>query len=139
MRIRRLLKPEPTTPLRRWRAISLASLGLGSLALLAVLSLAAADTMSPLMAEATGPNPGAASTKQTKSQAPDMACTYYKHIVGPPERAEPHAGVCVDTGRDTGTFYCRQTDEDKKEQEQSACQWKVQRLHQWQALQSEGK
>jgi hypothetical protein len=68
-----------------------------------------------------------------------MACTYYKHIPGPPPYAEPHPGLCVDTGRDTGTFYCRQTDEDKHQQEQSACQSKVQGLHEWQRLQGEGK
>jgi beta-lactamase regulating signal transducer with metallopeptidase domain len=140
MRIRRLLAPEPTTPLRRGVAISLASLGLCAAVLLAVLSLAAADAMSPLLAEAAAPNPPGASSKQTKSQPPDMACTYYKHILEPQEHVEPHPGACVDTGRDTGTFYCQQTDEDKHpQQEQSACQWKVQRLHQWQELQRAGQ
>ena len=139
MRIRRLLTPEPATPLRRGVVISLASLSLCTAALLAVLSLAVADTMSPLMAEAAAPDPAAASSKHTQSQPPGMACTYYKHILGPPEHSEPHPGLCVDTGRDTGTFYCQQTDENKQQQEQSACEWKVQRLHQWQELQRERK
>jgi beta-lactamase regulating signal transducer with metallopeptidase domain len=139
MRIRRLLAAEPTTPIYRGVAISLASLSLCTAALLAVLSLAVADTMNPLMAEAAAPDPAAASSKHSQSQPPGMACTYYKHILGPPEHSEPHPGLCVDTGRDTGTFYCQQTDENKRQQEQSACQWKVQRLHEWQDLQSEGK
>ena len=137
MRIRRILASQPDKPLRGGATISLVSLSLCTFALLAALSLAAADTMSPLIAEASAPSPVGSTSKQSSSQPPNMDCTYYKRVAGTgpsgaPARMEPHPGSCVDTGSDTGTFYCKQTDNDQQQQEQSACQWKVQRLHQWQ-------
>lgn len=137
VRIRRILASELNKPLRRGMAISLVSLSLCTSALLAALSLAVADIMSPLMAEASTPNLVASSSKQSSPQPPNMDCTYYKRVEGAsisrgPAKMEPHPGYCVDTGSDTGTFYCKQMDEGQQQQEQSACQWKVQRLHQWQ-------
>jgi beta-lactamase regulating signal transducer with metallopeptidase domain len=133
MRIRRLLASEPTTPIRRGVVISLASLSLCTAALLAVLSLAVADTMSPLMAQAAAPGSAATRGKLTTTPLPpNMDCYYYKS-------GKPHPGYCVDTGSDTGTFYCRQVDGALQQQEQKACQWKVQRLHQWEKQLSESK
>ena len=137
MRIRRILAPEPNKPLRRRGTISLVAFSLCTSAILAALSLAVADTMSPLMVEASTPKLVSSSSKHGGSQPPNMDCTYYKRIgeagfSGAPAKMEPLPGTCVDTGRDTGIFYCKQTDDGQKQQEQSACQWKVQRLHQWQ-------
>jgi hypothetical protein len=88
------------------------------------------------MAQASTLNRVGSSSKQSSPQPPNMDCTCYKRVGGAGVSAAPakmvaHAGVCVDTGSDTGTFYCKQIDNDQQ-QEQSACQWKVQRLHQWQ-------
>jgi bla regulator protein blaR1 len=136
MRIRRILASEPKKPPRPGVTISLVSLSLCTSVLLAVLSLGVADTMGPLMAQASTPNRVGSSSKQSSPQPPNMDCTYYKRVGGAGVSAAPakmvaHPGVCVDTGSDTGTFYCKQIDNDQQ-QEQSACQWKVQRLHQWQ-------
>lgn len=136
MRIRRILASEPNKPLRRGVTISLVSLSLCTSALLAVLSLAVADTMSPLLAEASTPNLVSSHSNQNSSKPPNMDCTYYERaggtgVSGAPAKMVPHPGTCVDTGSDTGTFYCKQVDTDQQ-QEQIACQWKVQSLHQWQ-------
>jgi beta-lactamase regulating signal transducer with metallopeptidase domain len=136
MRIHRILASQPTKPRPGGVTISLISLSLCTSALLAALSIAVADTMSPLMAEASTPNLAGSGSKQSSSQPPNMDCTYYKRVgrtdvSGAPAQMEPHPGSCVDTRSDTGTFYCKQIDNDQQ-QEQSACQWKVQRLHQWQ-------
>ena len=136
MRIRRILASEPNKTPRRGVTISLVSLSLCTSVLLAVLSLGVADTMSPLMAAASAPNLAGSSSKQSSSQPPNMDCTYYMRVggtdvSGAPTKMVPQPGGCVDTGNDTGTFYCKQIDTDQQ-QEQNACQWKVQRLHQWQ-------
>jgi hypothetical protein len=145
MRIRRILAPDRNKPLRRGVTYSVVSLSLCTATLLVALSFAVANTMRPLIAEAAAtPNPAELSSKQRSPQPPNMDCTYYKRPLAISASAETgkwvsHPGSCVDTGSDTGTFYCRQIDEDQQQQKQSACQWKVQRLHQWQKQLQESK
>jgi hypothetical protein len=58
-----------------------------------------------------------------------MDCTYYDR------KMLDHPGVCDASVDDSGVYYCRQTDGDGLRQVQIGCEWKVQRLRDWERQQ----
>lgn len=133
MRIKRLFERNHREPLGRTTSISLASLAVLTLGALVMLSISAAGRVSAQAAEAgKQQNPAAVSATNLHRQ-PEMSCTYYD------QKILPHPGVCTASAENARVFNCRQTDGTGLRQVQSGCEWKVQRLRNWERQQPQSK
>ncbi len=133
MRIKRLLEPDQRLSLGRTTSISLASLAVLTLGMLAMLSISAADRVSAQASEAGNQQKSAVISATNQHRRPDMSCTFYDR------KNLTHPGVCEASGAASGVFYCRQTDGDRLREIQSGCEWKVQRLRDWERQQPHSK
>jgi len=132
MRIKRLFERNHRMPLGRTTGFSLASLGVITLGALAMLSISAADRVNAQVKEAASQqNPVTANS--TNQHHPDMSCTFYD------QKNLAHPGVCQAIAENSGDYYCKQTDGNQDRQRQSGCEWKVQRLREWEKQQDQSK
>ncbi|MHB1957784.1 MAG: M56 family metallopeptidase [Acidobacteriaceae bacterium] len=132
MRIKRLLEPDQRLSLGRTTCISLASLAVLTLGTLAILSITA-DRVSAQASEAGNQQKSAVIIATNRHRRPDMSCTFYDR------KSLAHPGVCEASGEASGLFYCRQTGGDRLREIQSGCEWKVQRLRDWERQQPHSK
>jgi len=133
MRIKRLFERNHREPLGGTTSISLASLAVLTLGALAMLSIPAANSVSAQATEAGKQQSPAAVIVPDPHRKPNMSCTYYD------EKTLPHPGVCTSSAENPKVFYCRQTDGDGLRQIQIGCEWKVQRLRDWEKQQQPSK
>jgi TonB family protein len=92
---------------------------------------AGASTTPVAPATQTAPEPASspnALKRRLTTAAFDMSCTYYG---GVPYRG--HDGTCKEDKSAVGHYSCRADDDTSLVQSQSSCEWKVQRLQEWQS------
>jgi beta-lactamase regulating signal transducer with metallopeptidase domain len=135
VRINRLFERNHRKPLGRTTSISLASLAVLTLGVLAMLSTSAANSVSAQAAEVEKQQISATASATNLHRQPDMSCTFYD----PKDIAHPHPGVCSASADNSGVYYCRQTDGNRLRQIQISCEWKVQRLRDWEGQQHQSK
>ncbi|MFC5863064.1 M56 family metallopeptidase [Acidicapsa dinghuensis] len=130
MRIKHLFKQSPKASLDRKSGISLAILGMLTLAAVTILSITATNRVN---AQAT------ATMQQSQfkplsaaSYPPNMDCSYYGWK---DKKFVPQDGLCEASSTEPETYLCRQKDGEKQSQIQSGCKWKVQRMQEWQRQQ----
>jgi beta-lactamase regulating signal transducer with metallopeptidase domain len=132
MRIKRLLTQTERTVGSCGTTLSLLSVGLVTVGTIFLLSNVAAGKVAAQSVQPLS-HFGLPTPNSTPAQRPDMTCTYYD------PKGYGFSGTCgVHTGNEA-TYYCA-TDRDKKlTQDQIACEWKVQRLREWELRQRRGK
>ena len=128
MRISRLLKQHAARPATGIKIV-LATLSGLTLTTLCVLSILATDHVKAQTVEPSSKAGVLNVSTAEGSKRPDMSCTFYD------KSTHPHAGLCEESSKVTGPFYCKQTDEPMEKEHQSACEWKVRRLHDWERAQ----